>query len=94
MRNLRNDRSDKETALGKITRRISIDKWCRRTAEKRGGSKITLALDELDECIPTKRSVEEKVELAELAKVIDRFVMSLPPPYSAGSLSVGIGILI
>ena len=93
MRNLRNDRSDKETALGKITRRISIDKWRRRTAEKRGGSKITLVLDELDECIPTKRSVEEKVELAELAKVIDRFVMSLPP-YSAGSLSVGIDILI
>ena len=67
------------TFLGKITRRISIDKWRRRTAEKRGGNEITLALDELDECIPTKRSVEEEVELAELAKVIDRFVMSLPP---------------
>ena len=67
------------TFLGKITRRISIDKWRRRTAEKRGSNEITLALDELDECIPTKRSVEEEVELAELAKVIDRFVMSLPP---------------
>ena len=67
------------TFLGKITRRISIDKWRRRTAEKRGGSEITLALDELAECIPTKRSVEEEIELAELAKVIDRFVMSLPP---------------
>ena len=66
------------TFLGKITRRISIDKWRRRTAEKRGGGEITFALDELAECLPTKRSVEEEVELAELAKVIDRFVMSLP----------------
>ena len=33
------------TFLGKITRRISIDKWRGRTAEKRGGGEIVLALD-------------------------------------------------
>ena len=65
--------------LGKITRRIAIDKWRKRTAEKRGGCEITLALDELSECIPSRHSVEDEVELADLAKVIDSFVMSMPP---------------
>ena len=67
------------TFLGKITRRISIDKWRGRTAEKRGGREITLALDELSECIPSRYSVEDEIELADLVKVIDHFVMSLPP---------------
>lgn len=67
------------TFLGKITRRISIDKWRGRTAEKRGGREITLALDELSECIPSRYSVEDEIELADLVKVIDSFVMSLPP---------------
>ena len=67
------------TFLGKITRRISIDKWRARRAEKRGGGEIALALDELEECIPDGRSVEDEVELAELAQVINGFVMSLPP---------------
>lgn len=66
------------TFLGKITRRIAIDKWRGRTAEKRGGCEITLALDELSECIPSRCSVEDEIELADLVKVIDNFVMSLP----------------
>ena len=52
------------TFLGKITRRISIDKWRGRTADKRGGGETALALDELD--------------AKELEAVIDGFVMSLP----------------
>ncbi len=39
--------------LGKITRRISIDKWRGRTADKRGGGEIVLALDELADCVPS-----------------------------------------
>ena len=35
--------------LGKITRRISLDRWRRRNAEKRGGDDMTVALDELVE---------------------------------------------
>lgn len=66
------------TFLGKITRRISIDKWRARTAEKRGGGEILLALDELSDCVPSNHNVEQEVEAAELAKVIDNFVMSLP----------------
>lgn len=67
------------TFLGKLTRRVAIDMWRARTAEKRGGGEVALALDELAECIPDGRSVEAEVETAELAKVLDSFVMSLPP---------------
>ncbi len=67
------------TFLGKITRRIAIDKWRGRTAEKRGGGEIVLVLDELSDCIPSNQSVEHEVEAAELSQLIDNFVMSLPP---------------
>ena len=64
--------------LGKITRRISIDKWRSRNAGKRGNGEIVLALDELAECVPSTSNVEDAVETAELERVIDSFVMSLP----------------
>lgn len=67
------------TFLGKITRRISIDKWRGRTAEKRGGGEIALVLDELSDCISSDQNVEYEVETAELAQIIDHFVMSLSP---------------
>ncbi|XBX10749.1 sigma factor (plasmid) [Enterocloster clostridioformis] len=55
------------TFLGKITRRISIDKWRSRNAKKRGGGEIVLVLDELSDCIPSNQNVEHEVEAAELA---------------------------
>ena len=67
------------TFLGKITRRISIDKWRGRTAKKRGGGEIVLVLDELSDCIPSNQNVEPEVEAAELVQLIDSFVMSLSP---------------
>ena len=64
--------------LGKLTRRISIDKWRAHNAGKRGSGEIILALDELSDCVPSGGSVEQTVETAELGKAIDCFVMSLP----------------
>ena len=49
------------TFLGKITRRISIDKWRRRTADKRGGGEIPLVLDELADFVPSGHDVERAV---------------------------------
>lgn len=65
------------TFLGKITRRISIDKWRKSGAEKRGGGQPTVVLDELSECIPDKNSVEHAVDAQILADVINSFVKSL-----------------
>ena len=66
------------TFLGKITRRISIDKWRARSAEKRGGGEILLALDELSDCVPSTHNVEQEVEAKELAEIVNAFVMGLP----------------
>lgn len=64
--------------LGKITRRISLDKWKKNAAQKRGGSEVPLSLDELAECIPDKNTVEKQLETEELAKIIDTFLRELP----------------
>ncbi len=64
--------------LGKITRRISIDKWRKRRASRRGGGELPLVLDELAECVPDGSSVESEVDMHELSLTLDRFVRSLP----------------
>lgn len=65
------------TFLGKITRRISIDKWRKSNAEKRGGGQTAIVLDELSECIPDKNSIEYTVEAQFLADIINSFVGDL-----------------
>lgn len=64
--------------LGKITRRLSIDKWRKNHAHKRGGGEVMWALDELSDCIADEGSPEEEFEKRRLAKVINNFVASLP----------------
>lgn len=66
------------TFLGKITRRISIDKWRKSNAEKRGRGQTAVVLDELEECMPDKNSVEQTVEMQLLSDVINSFVRELP----------------
>lgn len=66
------------TFLGKLTRRISIDRWRNLTADKRGGSTVTVALDELTECIPSHSNPVTEVEARELAAAINRFLDALP----------------
>ena len=66
------------TFLGKITRYISLDRWKSRSADKRGGGEVTLALDELDECLASGESTEEAVEKKELIRSINRFLDNLP----------------
>ena len=66
------------TFLGKLTRRISIDKWRRTTAKKRGDGQLPLVLAELEDCISDGKSIEEETERKLLAEVIAAFVKSLP----------------
>lgn len=66
------------TFLGKLTRRISIDRWRGRTAEKRGGGEIPLTLDELADCVPSEQDVERTVEARELTAAVNAFLSQLP----------------
>lgn len=45
---------------------------------KRGNGEMSLALDELAECIPDRASVEDTVEAGELSEIINRFLRQLP----------------
>ena len=63
--------------LGKITRHISIDRWRKQTAQKRGGKELTLALEELGECLDT-RGMEAEITSRELTRVLNSFLASLP----------------
>lgn len=66
------------TFLGKLTRRISIDRWRYLSAEKRGGGTIPLALEELAGCIPGGDDPAATVEAKELAQSINGFLDTLP----------------
>ena len=66
------------TFLGKITRRISIDLWRKRSAEKRGGGEVNLVLDELEDCVSGSGSAEEETERREILKKLGEFLTDLP----------------
>lgn len=66
------------TFLGKLTRRISIDKWRRGNAKKRGDGQLPLVLAELEDCVSDGTSIEEETERKLLAEVISSFVKNLP----------------
>ena len=64
--------------LGTITRNLSLDRWKGKHAMKRGNGSIMLALDELAECVPDSHSMEDAVETAELERLLDQFLHTLP----------------
>lgn len=64
--------------LGKLTRRISLKKRRDRTAQKRGGGQMELALEELAACIPGGDGPELALEAKELTAAVERFLRGLP----------------
>ena len=64
--------------LGTITRNLSLDRWKEKHAMKRGNGEMMLALDELAECVPDMHSAEDVVEAAELERLINDFLHTLP----------------
>lgn len=64
--------------LGKITRQLSLKKWREKNAQKRGGGELPLALEELEECIPSASSINSLLEAKELVRIINAFLDTLP----------------
>lgn len=64
--------------LGKITRRLSIDRFRALSADKRGGGELPLALDELRDCVPAGSDPAQSAELQELTAAVNRFLDGLP----------------
>lgn len=64
--------------LGKLSRRISIDRWRGLSARKRGGGQIDLCLDELADCASSGPSIEDAAVSKEACAALNRFLDQLP----------------
>lgn len=64
--------------LAKITRNLALNRLRAQATQKRGGGEAELALEELEECIPARQRVEDALEGRELARAIQRFLMTQP----------------
>ncbi len=65
------------TFLGKITRRIAIDKWRASRAEKRGNGEMSLVWDELEECIASENDIDTEIDRKQLAQTVNAFMKTL-----------------
>lgn len=63
--------------LGKLTRNLALNRYKRLRADKRGAGQLTLALEELGECIPVRNEMEGVEDRALIVSVLDRFLASL-----------------
>ena len=60
--------------FGKLTRNLSLDRWRRLRAAKRGGDQVEVALHELEDCLPDRRRPDENLEAWETAALISAFL--------------------
>ena len=63
--------------LGRITRNLSIDRWRRSRAVKRGGCQMELALEELKDCVSGAGSLESDLIRRETLGAVNRFLGEL-----------------
>ena len=64
--------------LGKITRDISIDRLRRESRQKRGGTAVTLALSELEDCVTSGTTPEDELIRRQTVEAINGFLKTLP----------------
>lgn len=64
--------------LARIVRNLSLNRWKKLTADKRGGGEMSVALSELEECIPAADTVQRECDRAELSAALNSFLRSLP----------------
>lgn len=65
--------------LGRITRNLAINAAQKQKAEKRGGGQVTLALEELAECLPAADDVQDDIQQKALERAMRQFLNALPP---------------
>lgn len=65
------------TFLARITRQLAIDRFRRRSAQKRISSEYALSLDELAECVSGGEEPQQTVELRALAQAVSIYLHSL-----------------
>lgn len=63
--------------LGTLARRISLDRFRKRTADKRGGCEAELSFDELEECISDGKSIDERLDAKSIAEIISAFLHNI-----------------
>ena len=61
-----------------MSRNLSLDRWRRLRAAKRGGDQVAVALHELEDCLPDLRSPDEALEAEETAALISAFLRRQP----------------
>lgn len=66
------------TFLGKITRNLSLNRYEKYSAKKRGVGQTTLVLEELKECIPSPDRVEQVIDDMLIVETLNRFLAALP----------------
>ena len=65
--------------LCRIVRNLSLMRYHAGKAAKRGGGSYTVALEELEECLASPRTVEGELEEQELVRLIEDFLETLSP---------------
>lgn len=63
--------------LGKITRNLALNRIRREQAQKRGGGAVQVAVDELNECIPSVGDAFEALEEKRLTQLLNTFLAGL-----------------
>jgi len=65
------------TYLGKLTRRISVDIFRKKSSKKRNGSQYALSITELEDCVKSNENMEEDMENKALGLAINDFLRTL-----------------
>ncbi|MGO1470419.1 MAG: RNA polymerase sigma factor [Tissierella sp.] len=63
--------------LGKITRNLSINRYNKKRAKKRGSGEAEIVLNELENMIPSKSSIESEIESKLITKKLNQFLWTL-----------------
>lgn len=65
------------TFLGKLTRRLSIDRWRKGHADKRGGGEMPAVVEELSACVAVEGDPVTEAERKLLDEVVSTFIKEL-----------------